>query len=298
MVHIRHDPTAGALPARLTHAVMGHFGELVQGRLGQDGPVVAITLPCPALAVRAAYRPGGSFRLRSAGPSPLDAARAVSLLRALDGGSAEGCLALSADMPPGGGAGSSTAAILATAIAYAASRRIDLHAPEQLARICVGIEGATDPLMFADPATLLWAPRIAEALGRLPPLPEIEVVGGFFGPGVRTDPTDVRFADVADLVAAWPSACASGNPRGIAALATASAERNAVLRGGPDIAHIGKIGKVFGALGIVAAHTGSALGLIFVPDHPGCGAAGKEMTAAGFEGVVRFRPDDTPQGAG
>ncbi|TCP38104.1 hypothetical protein EV662_12129, partial [Rhodovulum marinum] len=33
--------------------VAGHFGEFLQGRLGPDGPVVLVTLPCPALAVRA-----------------------------------------------------------------------------------------------------------------------------------------------------------------------------------------------------------------------------------------------------
>ena len=39
------------LPA--THRVAGHFGELIQGRLGTAGPVVLISLPCPALTVTA-----------------------------------------------------------------------------------------------------------------------------------------------------------------------------------------------------------------------------------------------------
>ena len=42
--------------------------------------------------------------------------------------------------------------------------------------------------MYPEPARLLWAPREARALGALPPLPPLEIVGGFFGPGRRTDP--------------------------------------------------------------------------------------------------------------
>jgi len=30
--------------------ISGHFGELLQGRLGPQGPVALITLPCPVLA--------------------------------------------------------------------------------------------------------------------------------------------------------------------------------------------------------------------------------------------------------
>ena len=33
--------------------VPGHFGELLQGRIGSDGPVALVTLPCPALGVTA-----------------------------------------------------------------------------------------------------------------------------------------------------------------------------------------------------------------------------------------------------
>lgn len=47
--------------------VAGHFGELVQGRLGPDGPVALITLPCPALTVQATWRPGPGFGLWQGG---------------------------------------------------------------------------------------------------------------------------------------------------------------------------------------------------------------------------------------
>ena len=40
----------GATPVALR--VAGHFGELMQGRLGADGPLALISLPCPVLAVQ------------------------------------------------------------------------------------------------------------------------------------------------------------------------------------------------------------------------------------------------------
>ncbi|TMV63484.1 propanediol utilization protein, partial [Thioclava sp. BHET1] len=36
----------------------GHFGELLQGRLGPDGPLALVTLPCPPLAARVTRDPG------------------------------------------------------------------------------------------------------------------------------------------------------------------------------------------------------------------------------------------------
>ncbi|MCJ7874462.1 hypothetical protein [Phaeobacter sp. J2-8] len=37
--------------------VAGHFGEWMQGRIGRDGPVALVTLPCPALGVRLWHYP-------------------------------------------------------------------------------------------------------------------------------------------------------------------------------------------------------------------------------------------------
>ena len=75
-----------------------------------------------------------------------------------------------------------------------------LH-PSDLARACVAVEGASDPLMFPAPERLLWASRRAEVLETLPPLPSFDVLGGFFGPNRRTDPRDANFPDISDLMA-------------------------------------------------------------------------------------------------
>ncbi|MFO1142166.1 MAG: propanediol utilization protein [Amaricoccus sp.] len=271
-----------------TAAVSGHFGELLQGRLGTDGPLVLVTLPAPDLRVTVRFTPG-PFALHCAGGErAIRPAQAAAICRALTGRPG-GRLRVSSDAPAGGGAGSSTAALLAVAAACAGASGRALPPPEALARLCHTLEGATDPLMHPAPERLLWAPRAARALAVLPPLPPLQVIGGFLGRGQPTDPADLDFADVGDLAAAWPAAAARGDLAALAALSTESARRNAVRRGGPPIEPLLARARRSGALGVAAAHTGSARALIFAP-----GAAIGESTLAalrdlGLRRLHRFR---------
>ncbi|MEO0386844.1 MAG: propanediol utilization protein [Pseudomonadota bacterium] len=230
----------------------------MQGRLGPAGPVVLITLAVRERGVTARWRPGHGFQIHDPAdllPSPLRRA----LLRRL-APLPRGTLSLSADMPPGAGCGSSTAALTAV---------LRLLAPGAamwtLAKAVWRIEGATDPLMMPVPETHLWAPRAAHSLARLPALPAADVLGGFYPGRARTDPTDHRFADVSDLVAAWPGPAAAGDLPALAALATQSARRNHALRGGGDLAALEAAARTTGALGLVIGHTGTAHGLVFPP---------------------------------
>jgi uncharacterized protein involved in propanediol utilization len=143
--------------------------------------------------------------------------------------------------------------------------------------------------MYPDPAALLWAPRAGRPLAALPPLPAFEVVGGFLGPGRRTDPRDLDFADIGDLAAIWPCAAGRGDLAALAGLATESARRNACHRGGSDLAPLLAAAERHGALGIVAAHTGSALGLLFAPRQGAPDAAAATLRALGLAQVSRFR---------
>lgn len=243
--------------------VAGHFGELVQGRMGADGPVALISLPCPVLAVT---------MTRGDGPLPPGGA---ALLAAL-GLPVPAGVSIHYAMPRGGGAGSSTAALVALArlAGWAGS---DLR----LARACAAAEGASDPLMFAEPERLLFASRRGRVMRRLPALGAAEVVGGFLGPDTPTDAGDARFPDVADLVAAWGPA-----PAHWAALAGESARRTLALRG-PGGDPTGALARDTGALGWVIAHTGSARGLIFAPGTVPAGLEGR-LAAEGFRQVLRF----------
>lgn len=270
-------PQPSALPNPVTalrdiHRVAGHFGELVQGRMGENGPLALISLPCPALwvSVGAGVEPT---------PGLITEHQAARLCEALDLPAPVTLPPLCATMPLGGGAGSSTAAL--TAVARHAGYN---GPPAQLARACAQVEGASDPLMFPHPERVLFAPRAGEVLADLPPLPTLEIVGGFFGPVQRTDPADLHFPDISDLIAAWPHIRRAAD---IAKLATRSARRSLALRG-PEHDPTATIAQELGALGWMIAHTGNARGLIFapgqVPDH-----ATAVLESHGFTQCLRFQ---------
>ncbi len=257
--------------------VAGHFGELVQGRMGPDGPVALITLPCPALAVTAHLLPG-QFALHQPGGRVVPRAEVRRLL-SVAGRAPRGRIVLCAGMPVGGGAGASTAARVAL------GRLAGLRAPEDLAALCLASEGASDPLMYPAPERLLWASRLGTVIDRLPPLPRMEILGGFYGPPRRTDPRDSRFAEVGDLVADWRQA--AGDLAALARIASQSAARCLSLRGPADDP-TAELARRHGALGWSVAHTGSARALIFAPGMVPQ-AAVADLHRAGFSRITRFR---------
>lgn len=146
--------------------------------------------------------------------------------------------------------------------------------------------------MFPHPGRLLWDPRTARTLTPLPPLPALDVIGGFLGSGLRTDPSDLDFADVSDLAEIWPPIVASGNLPGLARIATQSAIRNAARRGWPDLGPLLAAAEQSGALGIVAAHTGSARGLIFPSRTRSHDATVATLRSIGLREVRHFRLGD------
>ncbi len=291
----------------------GHFGEWLQGRLGPDGPVALVTLACPVRGVRATLEADGLPGID--GPEGLiGAARARRFLVAL-GHALPGRVRLASDFPPGGGAGMSTAALVALARALGADQTC-------LAAACLAAEGATDPLMCSVPDAVLWAPRRAVALRALPRPPAAEIVGGLLGPPERTDPADARFPDIADLAMDWAAtltaasrlrakardrrggrADAAGEVRApgpaaagargmerlaaLARIASESAARTTALRGPRDDPTPALAARL-GALGHARAHTGPARALIFPPGEAPAGAEAA-LQAAGYACVLRFR---------
>ena len=256
----------------MTIRIAGHFGEWLQGRLGPDGPLALVTLPCPALAVHVT---DGTDPLL---PAPVRDRFAAALGQPL------ASTGLAADMPLGAGAGASTAALLALARVSGATTDTDT-----LAAACLAAEGATDPLMHDSPDTLLWAPRQARILDRLPPMPRCEILGGFLGAPSPTDPADTDFPDIADLAAAWAR---DADLAARAAIASESARRTTALRG-PAADPTPDLARALGALGHIRAHTGSARGLVFAPG--GIPAhAEAQLIEAGLTGLLRFRTGSVP----
>jgi uncharacterized protein involved in propanediol utilization len=261
--------------------VTGHFGEFLQGRIGPVGPVALISVPCPAVAVAGWHRPGAGLSIHGSGQHLVTPDRARRFVARLGLG-LSGRVRLSATMPAGGGAGASTATLVALARLAGAD-----DPPEAIARACIDAEGASDPLMFPAPERLLWASREGRVLRRLPALPRIDVIGGFLGPGRRTDADDLDFPDIGDLVDAWVTAAHARRAEALADIATASARRTLALRG-PAGDPTDALARDLGAAGFVIGHTGSARGLLFVPGRIPEAAAGA-LRAAGMRGIVRFR---------
>ena len=261
--------------SRAAHRVAAHFGEWLQGRLGPGGPVVLVTLACDALAATATHRPAADLSLVQPDPPVLSVPRLGRFLAAL-GMPRTGAFRLRLDMPAGGGAGASTAALVALA------RAAGHHGPG-LAAACRETEGATDPLMLAHPDRWLWAPRHAEAIAPLPPPPRMTVIGGFLGPPQRTEPGDEDFPDIADLAARWAE---SGGAAHRAGLASLSAARTTALRGPADDP-LPELARDLGALGHARAHTGPARALLFPPGAAPAGAVAA-LRAAGLTGVLHF----------
>ncbi|MBE9638648.1 propanediol utilization protein [Salipiger mangrovisoli] len=258
--------------SRAEVSVAGHFGEWLQGRLGPQGPVALVTVRCPALHVRV---PGPD-------PLPFDE-------RQLDAFACQLGIPVCApgaarNFPLGGGAGGSTATLVALARAAGFA-----GGAARLAEACLVVEGASDPLMFPRPDTLLWASREGRVLGRFAPPPACAILGGFWGAPIPTDPDDSNFDDISDLAADWGEATETADLARCAALASASADRCRDRRDGadgpadptPDLA------RDLGALGWLRAHTGSARGLVFSPGTlPRTGAS--VLAEAGLQGVINF----------
>ena len=255
----------------------GHFGEMIQGRIGAR--LALISLPCPRLTVTAHRAPGRGLTIYPAGLiTPERARRFLADL----GLTLTGRIRLDADMPIGGGAGSSTAALVALA------RLAGWQGPPlTLARACLRAEGASDPLMLDQPLRVFWASRESRVVAQLPAPPGFDILGGFYGPAQRTKAEDLHFPDISDLLPRWNAAGLAQDLDEIAQIATTSARRTLDMRG-PDHDPIFDLRDRLGALGVVIAHTGCARGLIFAPGQiPPHGRA--MLRAAGLTGVLTFR---------
>jgi uncharacterized protein involved in propanediol utilization len=270
----------------LSTRVSGHFGELLQGRMGTDGPLALISLPCPPLYVTAQGTLGRSLSIHTAGGRALiSPARARQFLAQL-GLHLPARVILRANMPLGAGAGVSTATLVA--LARLAGWRGDALT---LARACVLAEGASDPLMLPAPERVLWASREGRVLAHLPALPAFDILGGFWGPPTPTNPQDLHFPDISALIPQWQAAAQSQNLDAIAQLATISARATLALRGPADDP-TEALAQALGAKGFVIAHTGSARGLIFARGGLPQGARAA-LRSAGLRGIVQFghRPE-------
>ena len=135
-----------------TAQVAGHFGEWMQGRLGPEGPIALVTVPCPSLSLKLTLTPNDALQIVQPDPPVLGSGRASAFLHKL-GQPTMGRIHVIQSFAPRRGTGASTAVLVALA------RACGVTDAEQIAAACRTVEGASDPLMIDTPGRALWAPR-------------------------------------------------------------------------------------------------------------------------------------------
>lgn len=263
-----------------------HHGELLQGVfLDASGRRCRglVTMPLPGPGTHAEFTPMPDVPLDRLTVWPADrgkARRAAMLAveacaRRGRHRTCGGTLRLHGDVPVGLGMGSSTSDVLAAVRAVAAGFGRTLP-PNEVARLAVRAEGASDPLMLDHRPTLFAQRegRILEHLGES--LPPTVVVSCLTGGGKPVDTLGLRGDDAGEEdVAAYERlramlrvAVAKADVALVGRVATESGRRNQRILPKEEFDRLCEIADRTGAAGVQVAHSGNVAGLLFDPALP------------------------------
>ncbi|MBX7266330.1 kinase [Micromonospora sp. Llam7] len=245
-------------------SAFGTFGELLQGVL-PDQVDFLVTMPIARWAT-------ATFELIASGgvsvtpAHKVKAARLTAAMLATFAPGAGGQLVLDSTIPEGKGLASSSADLVATARAVA--NALGVHLPDS------GIEDflreiePTDGVMY--PEVVAFEHRAVRLRARLGMLPPLTVVGIDEGGTVDTVafnripkpfPAQTR-AEYASLLEILTTAIAVGDLATVGRVATRSAELNQQLRPKRCLTAMLDICAEAGGVGVVVAHSGTAIGLL------------------------------------
>ena len=251
----------------------GTFGELLQGALpGPDGDFL-VTLPIARWARAEFHVDPHDDEVRVDPPHKRKSLRLARMVLADSGRTAGGLLRLDGGLPEGKGMASSSADLVATARAVGNAVGTPL-APTRIEALLRQIE-PTDGVLY--PGVVAYhhrAVRLRAVLGSLPPL---TVVGVDEGGTVDTIafnriPKPYSAADqrrYAELLDRLSTALATGDLAEVGRVATASARMNEALQPKRTLAALLRISAGMGGLGVVAAHSGTTLGVLLDASAPG-----------------------------
>jgi len=271
----------------------GTFGELLQGMLPDDRRFL-VTLPLARYAT-AFFRPSASGELRVVPPHKEKARRLAEALLQDFGMPTGGLLRLTSQLPEGKGLGSSSADLVAAARAVASAHRIPLSNC-RLGRLMAAIE-PSDGLMF--PGVVSYYHREGELRRDLGLLPELVIVAADEGGMVDTQGFNRRPAHYSarekqqyqELLLRMERAVPAGDLAAIGECATQSAIMHQRVLPKRHLELFLELRRRSGALGVVAAHSGTYLGLLFPGDWAGRGgasAAFDELTRSGLEAHIFY----------
>ena len=280
---------------------MAHHGELLQGMfVGPQGEPMRglVTLPCELYCSEAEFRPRTQPGVDVVPDWKWKAQKAARLtLEFLGTEDIGGELHMASTIPIGWGMGSSTSDVIAAIRATAIGVGITLQT-EEVARLAVAAETASDSIMFGDRA-LLFAQRdalVIEDFGEV--FPAFEVLGFSTGIGVDTlgftpaqyDDRDIeRFEELRVLLR---DGIRASDPVAVAHVATASARINQRFLPKPEFDRLLAAVDAVGSIGLQVAHSGSVVGLLFAADDPDAEVNVEKGRAAldelGFADTWRF----------
>lgn len=266
-----------------TATTTSHHGEILQGVFDDAAGLLRrglVSMPCHLHSAQATFVPAPGAPLVVEPADKLKARRAAEeTLRLLGHSGVGGYLTLTGTVPGSRGFGSSTCDVLVAVRAVQDAFGHELPS-SVIARLAVRAEIASDPLMF-DGNPVLFAQRdgfVLEDFGaRLPGLAAVGFGTSATGAGIDTlslppaeyTPSDVaRFRDLRDRLR---DALTAGDPAGLGAVATASAELNQRNLPIPAFDRLTALIHRTGAAGLQVAHSGDVAGLLFDARHPDVG---------------------------
>lgn len=247
-------------------SAFGTFGELLQGVLpGEDGDFL-VTLPIARWSM-ATFQVAPELREVQVVPRhKVKVRRLAEMMLAWAGRPAGGLLSIESTLPEGKGLASSSADLVATARAVGNALRLALP-PERIEGFLRRIE-PTDGVLY--PEIVAFHHRAVRLRHRLGSLPTMTVVGVDEGGVVDTiefnrlakpfSPAERR--EYARLLDRLIKAVERRDLPEVGAVATRSAEMNQVLRPKRTLERMLAIRAEVQALGVVAAHSGTMLGIL------------------------------------
>ena len=265
-------PTVGFERLQIgTGRAFGTFGELLQGVLGDGDLSFMVTLPI-SLYARATFVPDPFNPVLSVfPPHKTKALRLVHDLLAHFHLACGGVLTLASEIPEGKGMAGSSADLVATVRAIESCLRIAIPTPV-VHRFMRRIE-PSDGVMHAGIVSFYHQEvRLREFLGSLPTL---TIIGGDEGGEVDTVefnklPKPFTAEDKQEyqqLLDQISTAVRSGDLRTVGRVATRSAVLNQKLCPKQTLEHFSAVCAELDGLGVVVAHSGPCLGILFSPTH-------------------------------
>jgi len=255
-----------------TGMAFGTFGELLQGHLWEEREDFLVTLPISRYSY-AIFVADPTCQDMTVFPPEKQKSKMLACLLleryALPHG---GRLILQSELPVGKGLASSSADLVATARAISSCFRLPLPL-SLLATLMCHIE-PSDGVMYPGVVSFYHRQgRLREFLGMMPPLTivgideggEVDTLQFNTVPKAFTRTEELEYQDLLEVLS---DAIRQQDVHLIGQVATRSAVLNQKLNPKQTLGEVMALCQEVGGLGVVTAHSGTCLGILFSPDEP------------------------------